>query len=1383
MKTVFFPGVGLITRRARAVLTAVMAIAALAAGNLSAAPSVKTLGGGYVPQRYGYFDTNTLYALFHTPMGLCANASGTIFLADRDNNAVRELINVGGFQNGNTYTFATNHIQSPVGVVLDAGGNVYVLNRGGTSAVNTNGTILKFNTYGMLIATNAVNLTNAAAIAIDTSGNLYVTERSNLVIEISGAIQTVVATIPYGNAMLQGIAVMPGGSLAVCDSSRDGIYEITGGVISTNAGFNGQGDGTGINNMGYPAAFAQFFAPSGVAAAGDGTLIVSDYGNDRVKVITASGIVTNLYGVSSNDWDAAYYPGWVDGTVAVPDQPNGVAARCPFGVALSPDGTTVYTTEDYYHIVRMVTGAAFTPPPIPPPTAPTGLTATIVTNNGVATGVLLSWNAAASSANVTNYLVEKSQSSSSGGPYYIIATTSGTTFTDTSITNGFTYWYVVQAVNSAGASPDSNPAGVTIPVTPPAAPTIGWYDYEGNEQTGFFSTMHAVSPGNAYIANNPLNIGILPAVQGLQTYYATVPPFTNGAPPASVIANGSGLAPPYENNQLFPSPNVNPLPSLPLSNGVVTVEATSVNFAGLDSSVTSASFEFQVGGVTINAPGGNAAQITLSDVTSNVVFYYTLDGTDPTNAPASQQIGTTNGLANITLNGTTNILFEVRAIGFGPDANFLMSGISPYSFTVANFKPNTISWGFAQGEGSSAFIGAAGETFYAPVTLTMLAGVPIYSLQFDMTVSYTAIGITNPAPPPGPFVFQSMLMQPATPPTNGASGALYLAPIPPWMFANYGADVPGSVLVTNSAGQVFVDLEVSNGNELAVGWLERMDYTNLYNTKSQTLITYSLAHDDVFPDTQVGEPNGVIVGAYGFQLSPLATNGQQYQIQINQPSATDDGIGAPGSAVFIFNGQNTNTAALGPGILNAIKNVTVGSIPYLVGNVYPFGWFNAGDFGNSNLQSADVEQVFESAVYGLNTPPFHSDMFDAEDSSGGIGGLDSNPASAFFGYYTNAGPITANAQKALLGGSFTNINEMAFGDGNLDVADVYVTFLRSLFTNNLVWYQRLWTNGVRVAIANYAPGAIPADEQVIAGGPQSGSSSSSPGSTPVSITNTPVVNFVAGDYQATANQTVNIPVSATVFGAYPLRMLMLNISVVPLDGSPSLTTPISFTPDNGLNTSLGSANPIEAASSGAENISAAWLPNTGSLTTQVPGFTGTANIGTLSVTIPTNATSMSSYAIHFDHASASPSGLVSFPKTTCTGLITLSSRTNSYYGDGIPDSWRLRYFGTIYNALSCSNANADGTSMNNWQKYQAGLNPMDATSVLNEGVDQPMAQSQQDFVLYWPSVSGKTYIIERSPTLFPAQWTAISTNTGSGSYMEIHDSSGGSKSYYEVTTP
>ncbi|HUE37090.1 MAG TPA: hypothetical protein VMO20_06840, partial [Candidatus Acidoferrum sp.] len=798
---------------------------------------------------------------------------------------------------------------------------------------------------------------------------------------------------------------------------------------------------------------------------------------------------------------------------------------------------------------------------------------------------------------------------------------------------------------------------------------------------------------------------------------------------------------------------------------------------GENSAVVSDQIIFQCGNPGII--GANAAQFTLTDPTTNAVYYYTTDGTDPlTNAPPSQQIVTTNGMpVTLSLNIQTNFLFEVRAVR----PNYMPSPIFSQFFSSSNFVPNTISWGFRNGEASSAFVGAAGETFLAPVTLTMLPGSAIYSLQFNMVVTNFGPGITNSGPPvaPGAFGFQSMLMQPIP----GTQPVIYTN-IPPYMFANdeVGAVPTNDVVIYN--GTNFINLQITNDSEnlLAVGWLERFGQTNLYNTVAQTLTKYSIARDDLFPDSN--EPNGVIVGGYSFKIPNNAAVGDQYQIEIGSPSATSDGIGAPGSAVDIFAPASTN--ALGSGTLNALKTVTVGIIPYLVGDVYNFRWFNAGDFGTGNLSaqgSADAEQVFEDAVYGLGVFAQGSDFADAMDSCGALGILDTNAADEFYGYYTNAGVLSAAQQGQLFNAdatSFSRMDQIAFGDGGqLDISDVYVTFVRSVDPGR-TWYKRLWTNGVLVAETTPNLGTA----VKLAARTPGESSPAVPGKTvsSLSITNTPCVNFAATDFLASAGQTLTIPINASIFGPYPMRMLMLNVSVVPLDGSPALTTPIKFTPNSALGTAFGSSTPWDSDSRGNGNYSAAWLPNSSTMPYQLPGLTGSANIGYLTVTIPANATSMSSYAIHFDHASASPSGLLSFPKRTLTGLITLSNRSSSYYNDGIPDSWRLRYFGTVYNQLSAANADADGTGMNNYQKYLAGLNPVDPTSVLNEGFDQAAAQSPQDHVVYWPSASGQTYVIERSPTLFPAQWVPIATVVGDGSYMEIHDAPNPGNYYYRVST-
>ncbi len=105
----------------------------LAAGNLAGAtlPAASTFSGGRAgTPRYGYVDGDTAaVAQFHTPIGLALdNSRGRLYVADRDNNAIRKL----DLDLNQTITFATNginRIRQPVGVALDGAGNLYALNR------------------------------------------------------------------------------------------------------------------------------------------------------------------------------------------------------------------------------------------------------------------------------------------------------------------------------------------------------------------------------------------------------------------------------------------------------------------------------------------------------------------------------------------------------------------------------------------------------------------------------------------------------------------------------------------------------------------------------------------------------------------------------------------------------------------------------------------------------------------------------------------------------------------------------------------------------------------------------------------------------------------------------------------------------------------------------------------------------------------------------------------------------------------------------------------------------------------------------------------------------------------------------------------------------
>ena len=65
------------------------------------------------------------------------------------------------------------------------------------------------------------------------------------------------------------------------------------------------------------------------------------------------------------------------------------------------------------------------------------------------------------------------RSTVSGGAYSLVAETdaSTTTYTDTGLSNGTTYYYVVQAVYDEGNSPYSNEASATPAEFVPTAPT------------------------------------------------------------------------------------------------------------------------------------------------------------------------------------------------------------------------------------------------------------------------------------------------------------------------------------------------------------------------------------------------------------------------------------------------------------------------------------------------------------------------------------------------------------------------------------------------------------------------------------------------------------------------------------------------------------------------------------------------------------------------------------------------------------------------------------------------------------------------------------------------------------------------------------------------
>jgi hypothetical protein len=89
-----------------------------------------------------------------------------------------------------------------------------------------------------------------------------------------------------------GLAVAPDGSVYVADTGNNRVRRIAGGMVTTLAG-----DGVeGFAGDGGPALLASFAAPTDVTVGPRGSVLVLDWGNERVRMIDAAGTVSTVAG-------------------------------------------------------------------------------------------------------------------------------------------------------------------------------------------------------------------------------------------------------------------------------------------------------------------------------------------------------------------------------------------------------------------------------------------------------------------------------------------------------------------------------------------------------------------------------------------------------------------------------------------------------------------------------------------------------------------------------------------------------------------------------------------------------------------------------------------------------------------------------------------------------------------------------------------------------------------------------------------------------------------------------------------------------------------------------------------------------------------------------
>lgn len=261
----------------------------------------------FAGSNYGFTDGSGNTAQFQFIKGIAIDVNRNLYVADENSQRIRKITSGGevstlagnGSEGSGDNTVGTSaQFRYPSGVAVDASGNVYVADKDNhrIRKIVPSGEVSTF--AGSSEGAADGNGTSAQFkkpydAVFDASGNMYVTDSDNHKIRKitpAGEVSTFAGSSygfsdgPGASAQFQfikGIAIDANGNLYVADENSHRIRKITpAGVVSTLAGTGSEGFADGAGST------AQFNYPTGVAVDANGNVYVADKDNHKIRKIT-----------------------------------------------------------------------------------------------------------------------------------------------------------------------------------------------------------------------------------------------------------------------------------------------------------------------------------------------------------------------------------------------------------------------------------------------------------------------------------------------------------------------------------------------------------------------------------------------------------------------------------------------------------------------------------------------------------------------------------------------------------------------------------------------------------------------------------------------------------------------------------------------------------------------------------------------------------------------------------------------------------------------------------------------------------------------------------------------------------------------------------------